>query len=78
MRYKIFLRYFHAIAFYTITFHIIALFIAYPHKSHLPYVLIPLPFTCVLDCGINFAITHIYLFKIQHNGARFTYEHTYM
>ena len=23
-----------------------------------PYVLIPLPFTCVLDCGINFATTY--------------------
>ena len=34
MRYKIFLRYFHAIAFYAITFHMIALLIAYPHESH--------------------------------------------
>ena len=25
----------------------------------LPYVLIPLPFTCVLDCGINFATTYM-------------------
>ena len=24
----------------------------------LPYVLIPLPFTCVLDCGIKFATTY--------------------
>ena len=26
----------------------------------LPYVLIPLLFTCVLDCGIHFAITYRY------------------
>ena len=25
----------------------------------LPYVLISLPFTCVLDCGINFATTYM-------------------
>ena len=34
MQYKIFLRYFHAIAFYTIAFDMIALLITYPHESH--------------------------------------------
>ena len=34
IRYKIFLRYFHAIAFYDIAFHLITLLIAYPRKSH--------------------------------------------
>ena len=33
MQYKIFMRYFHAIAFYTIAFHLITLLIAYPHES---------------------------------------------
>ena len=31
----------------------------------LPYVLIPLPFTRVLDCGINFATTYM------HGGHKF-------
>ena len=34
MQYKIFLRYFHAIAFYTTAIHMITLLIAYPHESH--------------------------------------------
>ena len=33
MRYKIFLRYFHAYAFCAIAFHMLALLIAYPHES---------------------------------------------
>ena len=32
----------------------------------LPYVLIPLPFTCVLDCGINLATTYIYEIGSTH------------
>ena len=34
MQYKIFLRYFHSIAFYTIAIHMITLLIAYPLESH--------------------------------------------